>query len=48
MNSFSKFLFDLYLKLKKEEFKNKYAVPIIVGTNEIYAYVKNQLEEYGD
>ncbi len=47
-NPFSKFLFEIYLRLKKEEFKNKYTVPIIVTTNEIYSYVKNQLEEYGD
>ena len=45
-NKFNKFLFNVYLKIKKEDFKQKYTILIITETNEIYDFIKGELEEY--
>ncbi len=45
-NKFYKFLFGLYLKIKKEDFKQKYTIQIIKETGEIYDYIKDEVEEY--
>jgi len=45
-NSFNRFLFKIYLKIKKKEFLHKYTIKVGTEVSELYNYLKDGLEAY--
>ncbi len=46
INKFNRFLFEIYLKIKKKEFLNTYSIKVVTEVNALYDYLKDNLEAY--